>query len=118
MRSEIDALREFVEVLRAEELPPGAACEVSVGGRELALVNVDGIFYAVDNACPHQDGPLGAGAVQDHSLICPWHQWEFDVRTGECFEEPDMPIRCYDTKVVDGRVLVRMTAAGGPSPES
>lgn len=102
---------EFVEVLRADELAPGTARQVDVGERELALVNVGGTFYAVDNACPHQHGPLGEGAVQDHSVICPWHQWEFDVRTGECFEDPLAPIHCYETKVTDGRVYVRLGAA-------
>lgn len=99
----------FVPTIAASDLPPGCATEVTVNAHELAIVNVDGTFYAVDNTCPHQEGPLGDGEVQGHCLICPWHQWEFDVRTGECLEDvSDAPIRCYETRVEDGRVLVRI----------
>ena len=48
-----------------------------------ALFNVDGTFYALDGVCPHQGGPLGSGEVHNCIVTCPWHGWQFDVRTGQ-----------------------------------
>jgi nitrite reductase (NADH) small subunit len=48
----------------------------------LALFHVAGDFFVLDGVCPHQGGPLGKGSLCDHIVTCPWHGWQFDVRTG------------------------------------
>jgi nitrite reductase/ring-hydroxylating ferredoxin subunit len=112
----------------ADEIPPGTKRLVSVKGREIGVFNVGGSFYAVRNLCPHQSGPLCAGLQvgelnstmpgdYEHSpngeiIQCPWHQWEFDVRTGQSWCDPSrMRARSFTARVEHGETLV---AAGGP----
>ena len=67
-----------------EEAPPaGKGRELLVADRIVALFNVEGQFYALDGVCPHQGGPLGKGCLTGHLVMCPWHGWQFDVRTGQ-----------------------------------
>jgi NAD(P)H-dependent nitrite reductase small subunit len=73
----------FVAVASLADLPPGSSKTVLVGEREVALFNVAGTLYAIDNFCPHQGGPLADGWVQDAAVTCPWHAWCFDLRTGK-----------------------------------
>jgi nitrite reductase (NADH) small subunit len=72
----------LVRVAAAVEIPPGQAKAFVVGDREIAVFNVGGRFYAIDNTCPHQGGPLSEGWVEGAVVTCPWHAWSFDVRTG------------------------------------
>ena len=104
-----EATNEFQRAISASALSPGEATEVEVGGREIAVINVGGQFYAIDNRCPHADGPLGEGMVQDEIIICPWHQWEFDVTTGEYLDDPTICVDRFETKVEDGEVFVRVS---------
>jgi nitrite reductase (NADH) small subunit len=72
----------LIKVAEITDLNPGETKTVVAGDRELALVNVEGKFYAIDNICPHRGGPMGEGVVEGHLCICPWHGWRFDVRDG------------------------------------
>lgn len=74
----------FVTVAKVSELGPGEARLVTAGTRKLALFNIAGTFYAIDNACKHRGGPLCEGELEGSTVICPWHGWEYDVRTGHC----------------------------------
>ncbi len=76
------SMSEFVKVAEVSDLKPGEGKTVVAGDREIALVNVDGKFFAIDNICPHRGGPLGEGVVDGHLCVCPWHGWRFDVRDG------------------------------------
>ena len=81
----------LVAVARAEELPDGRGATVELeGGRELALYNVAGRFYAVENFCPHKGAPLAEGNLCGHTVECDWHGWRFDVRTGDCLNRPSL----------------------------
>ena len=73
----------FVPVARVDEIPPGSAKGLVVGDYEVALFNVDGTFYALENSCPHQGGPLAEGWLEGSLVTCSWHGWCFDVRTGK-----------------------------------
>jgi nitrite reductase/ring-hydroxylating ferredoxin subunit len=73
----------FVKMATLDELPPGAAKEIEHEGRVYALFNTDGVISAIDGICPHQGGPLADGAVSGTTVTCPWHGWQFDVRTGK-----------------------------------
>lgn len=71
------------------DLPPGRVARVELDGRGIALVNLDGVFYALDNNCPHNGGPLAQGRLEaDDCLRCPWHGWTWDVRTGRAVTPP------------------------------
>jgi nitrite reductase (NADH) small subunit/3-phenylpropionate/trans-cinnamate dioxygenase ferredoxin subunit len=101
-------MSEFAPAIAAADLPPGRAAEVTVAGRAVALFNVNGTFYALENRCPHRGGPLGQGFVDGQQVSCPWHNWTFDVTTGENVAGPDMKVARYEVKVEDGQVLVRI----------
>ena len=70
-------------VAAVSDCPPGMSLEAVAGERIVALYNVDGEFYALDGVCPHQGGPLGKGRLSGCIVTCPWHGWQFDVRTGQ-----------------------------------
>ena len=72
----------WVRVVRVEEVPPGQVRSASAEGRTLALVNLDGRFYALGAVCPHQGGPLDQGQIWRGALECPWHRFCFDPATG------------------------------------
>jgi len=98
---------EWVRVAGASELAPGSCMEAMVGGRAVALYNVDGTVYATANSCLHRGGPLGQGTLDGHTVMCPWHAWTWDVRTGENTANPSLCIPIYEVKVEEGEVLVR-----------
>ncbi len=106
-------------VATVAELPPGSRKIVEVGGREVGIFNVDGTFYAIRNRCPHQAGPVCKG-LQVGDLVSdrpgeyrwsgdqeivqyPWHQWEFDLRTGQSWFDPrNTKTRAYPVRVEYG----------------
>ena len=99
---------EFVRAVAVGDLSPGSCTELSVGGTPVALYNVDGTFYATSNTCLHRGGPLGQGLLEGASVMCPWHAWTWDVRTGENTANPTLRIPTYEVKVEDGQVLIRV----------
>ena len=84
-----------VRVAGSEEIPPGHARVVEVAGRSIAVCNVDGRYYGVDNECPHRGGPLGEGDLEGTVLACPWHAWRWDVTTGANVNNPAVRLACY-----------------------
>ena len=95
----------FSKACAVSDVVPGTAKLVAVDGKEIALFNVDGTFYALDNECPHRGGPLGEGDLEGCIVTCPWHAWQYDVRTGESITD-DLKVAHYDVKVEGGDVLV------------
>jgi len=96
-----------VTVGRAEDVPAGRGATVELeGGGELALYNVGGKFYAVENFCPHRGAPLADGDLTGPAVECGWHGWRFDVRTGACLNRPDSPIETYEVTVEDGWIKI------------
>lgn len=79
---------EFVNAASTSEIAPGQAKLVVLKGKEIALFNVDGEFFALDNACTHEEGPLAEGEVEGHEVTCPWHGAKFDIRTGAVLQDP------------------------------
>ena len=81
-------MADFVKVATTIEIEPGKARLVDVRGKPIALFNVDGNFFAVDNMCTHRGGPLAEGEISGHEVTCPWHGARFDVRTGNVAGPP------------------------------
>jgi nitrite reductase (NADH) small subunit len=98
----------FVTVARADEVPPGEVRTVRAGDEEIALAHVDGSFYAVQHACIHLHGPLGEGKLDGCVLTCPWHGWQYDVRTGENEFDRAIRLKTYEVQVDDGDVRVAL----------
>lgn len=97
---------EFVPVARVEDLPPETVTPVQVGDEEIALAHCNGGFYAVQGHCLHLEGPLGHGHLEGCVLSCPWHGWQYDVRTGKNEFDLAIQLRTYDVQVEDGEVRV------------
>ena len=96
----------FVKMATLDELPPGVSKEVEHDGRIYALFNVAGVISAIDGICPHQGGPLADGVVEGTMVTCPWHGWQFDVRTGKTPLGPRLKQAVYEVKVEGQDVLV------------
>ncbi len=99
-------MAEFVTVAKLSELTVGTAKTVEVNGKEIALYNVDGKIYATDNTCLHQGGPLGEGTLQGYVITCPWHMWEYDVRTGENLDDKTLKLVTYPVQVEGDEIKV------------
>ena len=109
-------------VATVDQIPPGGRMLVTVGGREIGIFNVGGEFFGIGNRCPHNGGSLCKGRIvglveatepgsyqfsrRGELLRCPWHGWEFDLRTGKSWCEPDRTkVRSYYLKVEPGDAL-------------
>jgi nitrite reductase/ring-hydroxylating ferredoxin subunit len=90
---------------------PGAC--VTAGGRELAVFPLPGGWCALDNACPHQGGPLAAGQRDGETIECTWHGWRFDLRTGAGLTVRGCSVRSYPVREVGGVLEVGLEAGGG-----
>ena len=97
----------FVPCCTVGEIAPGTGKTVTAGGKELAVFNVEGTFHVIDNECPHRGGPLGEGELEGCLLTCPWHAWQFDVRSGESVTD-DSKVAVYECKVEGGQVLAAL----------
>ena len=104
---------EYLTVARVSAVPPGMGTVVTVKGQELAVLNVQGKFYALDNRCPHQDYPLGMSPIFDNLVICIGHGWRFDIKSGECSSVPGVRVRTYEVSVEGDEVKIRGDAISG-----
>ena len=111
-------------VAHVDEVEPGTSKIVTVQGREIGLFNIKGEFYALANRCPHQGGPMCHGMVGGLALSdgpgkyrvvrpgefvrCPWHGWEYDIRTGQSWCDPkSTKVRAFEVSVEPGAELVK-----------
>jgi len=101
-------MSEFAPVMAVADLPPGVGAEVMVGGQAVALFNVGGTFYALAGRCPHRGGPLAQGFLDGSRVSCPWHDYTFDVTTGENVVRAELKVERYEVKVEDGTVFVKL----------
>ena len=95
-----------VRIAAVADVPPGSGRVVEAGGRSLAIFNVDGAFYALDNACPHRGGPLGEGDLDGTQVTCPWHAWRWDVTSGANVNNPAVTVAKVAVGVEAGAVFV------------
>jgi nitrite reductase (NADH) small subunit/3-phenylpropionate/trans-cinnamate dioxygenase ferredoxin subunit len=100
---------EFVRAVKVSELPPGTIQEFQIGGQAIAVANVGGKFYAINNTCLHEGGPLGEGSLEGTIVTCPWHGWDYDVTTGKAVENPSVGVACYRTEVREQDVFVEIS---------
>ena len=90
----------------ATELSAGASARLELpDGNEIAVFNIDGEFYAINNSCPHKGASLSEGQICGHIVECALHGWQFDVLTGECLTVPET-IRTYRVRSEDGLLKV------------
>lgn len=115
-------------VARVGDIPANSGIVVELEGRAIGVFNVEGDYYALRSSCPHQRGPLcegrlfptlrarveESGKVKEYYdyattvVACPWHGWEFDVRTGSCLADPARRVKSYRTEVDGDRIVVHV----------
>ncbi|MGD9644937.1 MAG: Rieske (2Fe-2S) protein [Pirellulales bacterium] len=96
----------WVRVARLTDCPRGTGREVLAADRVVALFNCDGTLYALDGVCPHQGGPLGEGELCGTTVTCPWHGWQFDVRTGQHRTSQSVRQPTFDVKIEGDEIWV------------
>lgn len=96
------------KVAKLSEIAEGGSKVAAAGGREFALFKLEGKIYALDNTCPHQGGPLGEGYLDGSLVTCPWHAWEFDVKTGACQTTPGVKQPAFEVKTEDDDILLNV----------
>lgn len=96
----------FAKVAQTSEITAGTGKALEAGGKTIAVFNCDGTFYAIDNTCKHRGGPLAEGVVSGTSVSCPWHGWEYDIKTGQCTMDASITVQTFDVKVAGDDILV------------
>ena len=96
----------LLRAARKDEVPPGTIREFQVDGKTLAIANVDGKFYAINNTCLHRGGPLGQGQLHGKVVTCPWHGWQYDVTTGNMPANPTVGVGCFPVQVRGDNIWV------------
>jgi nitrite reductase/ring-hydroxylating ferredoxin subunit len=101
------AYKDKISDLQAVDIPVGTCRKAYVSGKEIAVFNVDGQFYATQSNCTHVGGPLCEGSLAGEIVTCPWHGSQFNVRTGEVVQDPaEEPIATYPIEVQNGVLVV------------
>ena len=103
-------MAQWVKICGLEEAPAeGKVIEVQAGEFSICLANVNGELSALDNWCPHRRGPLGQGWIEGKAVVCPWHSWAFDVRTGRAEYPEEERVDTFSVKTEAGDVFVDIT---------
>src|SRR5262245_27031056 len=101
-------MAEFVKVATTSDVSSGCGIAVEVNGRAIALFNVNGEYYAVDNTCGHRGGPLAEGFIDSGNLTvqCPWHGWIYSLASGESPIVTGAKVQKYEVRVQDEEIQV------------
>jgi len=98
----------WVDVARAEDFPPGTVRTVETDGTPIAVFNLDGRYYAIEDVCTHEAETLSNGAVEDEAIVCPHHGARFSIRTGAALSPPAYePVTTFPVQVERGMVRVK-----------
>ena len=100
----------FVKVAKTSEMNDREVKAVELEGNSIAMVNADGKVYAIDAVCPHQEGPLGEGRLEEGAAVvtCPWHGWQFDMTIGRCLTGPDVEQKQFKVKIEGEDILIEI----------
>lgn len=100
--------QDFKKTLKVSEVPLGQMKTVEFENDTVCIVNVGGKFYAINNICTHEGGPLAEGTLSEYEVECPWHGARFDVRTGEVKSPPaESPVSTYEIKIEQDSIWIR-----------
>jgi len=103
-------MAQWVRVCSLTEAPAvGQVMEADAAGRGICLANIGGVLSAMENLCPHREGPLGQGWIEGNAVVCPWHSWAFDVKTGAAEYPEGERVEVYALKVENEDVLVEIS---------
>lgn len=95
-----------IRIAKAEALPPGRSVKLDFEDRAIALFNADGELHALDDECLHMGASLSSGVVHGGHVVCPWHAWCYDLKTGARVARTGSPLRTYPVTVQDGWIVL------------
>ena len=102
-------MTQFTKLTTESELPPAdEAKEFPCGAKTICVANVNGTISAMDNICLHRGGPLGQGMIENGKVVCPWHGWAWDPKTGQAEQDSKAKIAVYPLKIENGDVLIEI----------
>ncbi len=101
-------MAEWIRVAKTEEVEAGTGIVAEVKDMCVAVFNVNGTFHVIDNTCMHRGGPLGEGDLEGETVSCPWHGWEYNVKTGHCVNNPSSHVKSYPTKVENDEIHIEV----------
>ena len=93
---------------KVSDVQEGKSQVLEIAGQGIAIFNVRGKFYAIQNTCPHRGGPLSEGHLEGNVVTCPWHAWQFDVTDGGCQTMPGTKQKTYPTKIEKDEVYIEV----------
>jgi nitrite reductase (NADH) small subunit len=96
----------FLRAAKMEEVPAGTIREYAIEGKVVALANVGGKLFAINNVCLHRGGPLGEGELEGQKVTCPWHGWQYDVTTGKLVTNPAVGVETFPVEVRGDDIFV------------
>ena len=99
----------LVHLTSRSSLPAeGDAKEFPCGDKTICIANINGTISAIDNICLHRGGPLGQGTVEGDKIVCPWHGWQWDPKTGEAGHNPNAKLKVYSLTIENDDVMVEL----------
>ena len=103
-------MSDYIKVANTSDLKPGDGMVIELAGRTIALFNVNGEYFAIDNTCGHRGGPLGVGYCDPARLTvqCPWHGWVYNLATGVSTIDPQISVEKFDVLVEGDEVKVSL----------
>ena len=103
-------MAEFTTVATITEVPPGERLIVEIGRRWIVLFNVDGQYYAIEDRCTHDDGPLAEGELRGCEISCPRHGARFDIRDGRVLSAPALvDVPTFQTRILGEEIQIKAT---------
>jgi len=100
---------QFVRICSQAELPvTGDVREFIVDDHPICVANVDGTIAVLDGVCPHEEGPLSEGTIENGRVVCPWHGYAYDPRTGQAEQDPDLKVRVFEAVLEDGELHAKI----------
>lgn len=100
-------MTDFITVATTDEIQPGERLVIEFGRHWVAIFNVNGQFYAIEDLCTHDDGPLAEGKLDGYTIECPRHGACFDIRTGKVLSPPALiDVPAYDVQIVGDEIQI------------
>jgi nitrite reductase (NADH) small subunit len=99
-------MSDYISVTTVKDMQGSMGKCIDINGVKIALFKVGEEYFAIDNTCPHRDGPLADGFLQDDVVSCPWHGWQFNVKTGESIGASPSKLNTYPVKVEGDEIQV------------
>jgi nitrite reductase/ring-hydroxylating ferredoxin subunit len=104
----MEEIEGFLSVIDEEELQEGKMRRLSVEGTPVLLIKQQGRIFAIDNRCPHQACGFSGGTLDGLTIVCPCHDWRFNLETGEYEKDPSIKLTMYEWKIDSGKIWIKI----------